>query len=79
MLTAMHTFDASPLGDGVIDGPVVTAFEACAGFVPGGDGSPACLACGWLDAEHSATRDAEVRRLAPRRLPSPGISRRLAS
>jgi hypothetical protein len=58
-------------------GFVATAFEACASFAPGVDGSPVCDACGWLLGEH-ADAIAEVRALpgAVRAQPRP---KRLAS
>jgi hypothetical protein len=68
MLARMQTIEVHEL--------VGTAFEACAAFGAAGDGSPVCVACGWLDAEHEPEL-AEVRALpirksrrAPKRIAS---------
>jgi hypothetical protein len=73
MLARMETIEANEL----VSAPVTAAFEACASFGAAGDGSPVCVACGWLDAEHEP-EIAEVRalptgkapRLTPKRLAS---------
>ena len=56
---------------------VGAAFEACAAFGAADDGSPVCVACGWLDAEHEPEL-AEVRALPARKL-SQRAPKRLAS
>lgn len=79
MLSRMQTIEVNDL--------VSASFEACATFGAGGDGSPVCIACGWLEAEHEpdlakpdlAKPDvAEVHALPRRKVPRPA-PKRLAS
>ena len=69
MLSRMETIEVNELVSG--------AFEACAKFGAAGDGSPVCVACGRLDAEHEPAI-AEVRTLPTRGMPRP-TPKRLAS
>jgi hypothetical protein len=69
MLSRMQTIEVNDL--------VSASFEACATFGAGGDGSPVCIACGWLEAEHEA-EVAEVHALPRRTVPRPA-PKRLAS
>jgi hypothetical protein len=57
MLSRMQTND--------VNDPVRAAFEACATFAAEGDGSPVCVACGWLGTDH-APDDAQSRGLPAR-------------
>jgi hypothetical protein len=74
MLSRMQTIEVNDL--------VSASFEACTTFGAGGDGSPVCVACGWLEAEHApvvAEADvAEVHALPRRKVARPA-PKRLAS
>ena len=69
MLSRMQTIEVNDL--------VSVGFEACAAFGAGGDGSPVCGVCGWLESEHEP-EVAEVHTL-PRRTLSRPTPKRLAS
>ena len=56
---------------------VTSSFAACAGFSARADGSPVCVACGWLAAEHGDEL-AEVRELHGAARAQPRV-KRLAS
>jgi hypothetical protein len=74
MLSRMQTIEVNDL--------VSAWFEACPTFGAGADGSPVCIACGWLEAEHEpdlAQPDvADVYALPRRKVPRP-TPKRLAS
>jgi len=64
MLARMDTIEVNELDNALVS----VAFEPCVAFGAVGDGSPVCVECGWLDAEH-APELAEVRTLPTRRMP----------
>lgn len=64
MLARMDTIEVNELDNALVSG----AFEPCAAFGATGNGSPVCVACGWLEVEH-APELAEVRTLPTRRVP----------
>jgi hypothetical protein len=59
MLSRMQTND--------VNDPVRAAFEACATFAAEGDGSPVCVACGWLGTDHEFEVAPRRARSMPRR------------
>ena len=69
MLSRMQTIEVNDL--------VSASFEACATFGAGGDSSPVCIDCGWLESEHEP-EIAEVHALPRREVPRPA-PKRLAS
>ena len=54
MMTRMRTTTHSLAGPAPEPDFVTTSFEACAGFTPAVDGSPACGTCGWLLDDHES-------------------------
>jgi hypothetical protein len=79
MLSRMQTIEVNDL--------VSASFEACTAFGAGGDGSPVCSACGWLEAEHEpavaepAVAEPDVAQVhaLPRRKAARPAPKRLAS
>jgi len=77
MLANMQTIEVNELVHEPEALLVSATFEPCAAFGAGGDSSPVCAACGWLEAEHEPPV-ADVHVLPMRRIPR-RTPKRLAS